>query len=113
MVWYFIFPAPHPKYVHPTGTTFNFFHLRENGHFGQKISKAPMCLVGAYTCPTVSEVETRYLKCVLMPFLAKKNFQKFSKFSPQNPKGKWPYRGFSGFRTFLAITNDLEVLGRC
>ena len=35
MVWNFISPAPHPKYVHPTGTVINFFHLQENGHFGQ------------------------------------------------------------------------------
>ena len=35
MIQYFISPAPHPKYMLPTGTTFNFFRLRENGHFGQ------------------------------------------------------------------------------
>ena len=39
--------------------------------------------------------------------------KKNSKFLPQNPKGKWPYRGFSGIWTVLAITIDLEVLGRC
>ena len=35
MVWNVISPAPNPKYVHPTGTIINFFHLQENGHFGQ------------------------------------------------------------------------------
>ena len=80
---------------------------------GKIFSKAPMCLVGAYTCPILSEVETRYLKRVLMPFSAKKKFQKFLKFLPQDPKGKLPYGAFSGFWTFLVITNDLEVLGRC
>ena len=37
MVWDFISPAPHPKYVHPTSTIINFFHLQENGDFGQNV----------------------------------------------------------------------------
>ena len=113
MVWNFISPAPHPKYVHPSSTTINFSHLWVNGHFWQKKLKLPMCLMGAYTCPTSSEMELRYLKCVLMAFLIKKNFQKFSKFSPQNPKGKWPQVPFSRFCTFWAVSSVLEVLGRC
>ena len=72
-----------------------------------------MCLMGAYTCPTSSEMELRYLKCVLMTFLIKKIFRKFSKFSPQNPKGKWPQVPFSRFCTFWAVSSVLEVLGRC
>ncbi len=39
-------------------------------------------------------------------------FWKFSKFLPQNPKGKWPYGPFSGFRTFLGMTIVLGVLER-
>ena len=34
-------PAPHPKYVHPNGTTDKFFHLWENQHFGQIFFKTP------------------------------------------------------------------------
>jgi len=41
MVWYFIWPAPHPKYVHPPGTTTHFFHLRVNPEFRQNFFKTP------------------------------------------------------------------------
>ena len=41
MVWDFISPAPHPKYVHPNGTTDQFFHLWQNEHFGQNFFKTP------------------------------------------------------------------------
>ena len=81
--------------------------------FSKKKLKLPMCLMGAYTCPTSSEMELRYLKWVLIAFLIKKNFRKFSKFSPQNPKGKWPQVPFSRFCAFCAVTSVLEVLGRC
>ena len=97
MIWKFIFPAPHPKYVHPPGTTFIFFHLRENCHFEQNFLNSPYvpdgsytCLMGAYTCPILSEVKTRYLKCVLTRFWAKF----FLKILQPNPKGNWPKSAF-------------------
>ena len=90
MVWYFIWPAPHPKYVHPPGTTIIFFHLRVFHDFDQKFSRPPVCLMGAYTGPTFSERRTKYPNCVLMQFGAKKN----SKILRLNSKGKvtiWPF----------------------
>ena len=41
MIRKFNLPAPHSKYVHPTGTTINLFHLWVNGHFEQKSFKTP------------------------------------------------------------------------
>ena len=102
MVWYFIWPAPHPKYVHPPGTTINFFHLRVFHDFGQNFSRPPVCLMGAYTGPTFSERRLKYLNCVLMQFGAKK----FSKILRLNSKGKvaiWPFwdRFSSAKKVFL------------
>ena len=92
MVWYFIWPAPHPKYVHPPGTTIIFFHLRVFHDFDQKFSRPPVCLMGAYTGPTFSERRTKYPNCVLMQFGAKKNFENFTpKF-----KGKSDYMAILG-----------------
>ena len=53
MVWNFISPAPHPKYVHLTGTVIKFFHLQKNSHFDQKIFENTMCLMGAYYLPHI------------------------------------------------------------
>ena len=41
MIWDFISPAPHPKYVHPPGTTINFSHLRVMDHFEQNFFNTP------------------------------------------------------------------------
>ena len=91
MVWYFIWPAPHPKYVHPPGTTIIFLHLRVFRDFGQNFSRPPVCLTSAYTGPTFSERSTKYLKCLLMQFSTKKIFENFT------PKSK----GKSGRRVIL------------
>ena len=71
MVWYFIWPAPHPKYVHPPGTIINFFHLRVFEDFGQKFPRTPVCLMSAYTGPTFSERRAKHPNYVLMQFWAK------------------------------------------
>ena len=91
MAWYFIWPAPHPKYVHPPGTTINFFHLRVFHNFDQNFSRPPVCLMGAYTGPTFSERSTKYLKYLFMQFSAEKFFGNFT------PKSK----GKSGRRVIL------------
>ena len=78
MIWYFIWPAPHPKYVHPPGTAINFFHLRVFRDFGQKFSRHPVCLMSAYTGPTFSCGNPKYLKYLLMQFSAKFFFGNFT-----------------------------------
>ena len=107
------FPRAAPQVCAPNRHNHQFFFIcRKIAILGKIFSKLPMCLMGAYTCPTSSEMEFRSLKCVLMPFSSKIFFWNFSKFLPQNPKGKWPYGPFSGFRTFLGITIVLGVLER-
>ena len=74
MVWYFVWPAPHPKYVHPPGTTAHFFHLRVYGHFGQiffKISYVPNEVM--YTSMVFGK-ESKELKVTFYAFLDQKNF---------------------------------------
>ena len=53
MIWEFVFPAPHPKYVHPTGTIIIFSHLQVNGHFEQKIFKTPYVPDGCTYCSNI------------------------------------------------------------
>ena len=57
---------PTEKYVHPPGTTINFFHLQVFHDFGQKFSRPPMCLMGAYTGPRLWGGKTKYLKYLLI-----------------------------------------------
>ena len=84
MVWYFVWPAPHPKYVHPPGTTINFFHLRVYGHFGHIFSRHRMYQMRSYTRPWCSERSLKCLKCLFMHFWVKKILENFH----LNPKGK-------------------------
>ena len=79
-VWYSTLFSPHrtPSMCTQQAQPSIFFICGKMAILGKKFSKAPMCLVGAYTYLILSEVKTRYLKCVLMRFWAKKNFENFT-----------------------------------
>ena len=91
MIWKFIFPAPHPKYVHPPGTTINFFHLRVNGHFGQNFVNTTYVPDGCIYMPHTLGSENQVPKVCFDAILGKK---KFLKILQPNPKGNWPKSAF-------------------
>ena len=74
MVWNFISPAPHPKYVHPTGTTINFSHLWVYGHFEQKIFKPPCVPDGCTYLPRVLGLEKQLPKVYFHAIIDDENF---------------------------------------
>ena len=76
MVWWFIWPAPHPKYVHPPGTNNNFFHLWVNPDFGPKFFKTPYVPNGCIYRPAVMGREDQVSKVSFDIILSKKIFQK-------------------------------------
>ena len=85
MVKYLIFPAPHPKYMHPTGTTFNFFHLRENGHFGQKIFESTYVPGGCIYMPHTLGSGNQVPKVCFYAILGQKKISKFFEiFTPES-----------------------------
>ncbi len=78
MIWKFIFPAPHPKYVHPPGTTINFFHLRVNGHFGQNFVNTTYVPDGCIYMPHTLGSGNQLPKVCFDAILGKKNFENFT-----------------------------------
>ena len=76
MVWYFIWPAPHPKYVHPPGTIVDFFHLRVYLEFHQKNFKTPYVPDGCIYRAIVLGQEGHVLKVSFETILSKKKFSK-------------------------------------
>ena len=80
MVWYFIWPAPHPKYVHPPGTIVDFSHLRVNPEFQQNFFKTPYVPDGCIYRATVLGREAHVPKVSFDTILSKKNFRKILKF---------------------------------
>ena len=86
MVWWFIWPAPHPKYVHPPGTPAQFLHLWIYGHFGQiffKISYAPNEVI--YTSVVFGK-ESQVLKASFYAFLGQTFFLKILRLIPKGPR---------------------------
>ena len=80
MVWYFIWPAPHPKYVHPPGTIVDFFHLRVNPEFQQNFFKTPYVPDGCIYRTTVLGREAHVPKVYFDTILSKKKIRKILKF---------------------------------
>ena len=76
MVWYFVWPAPHPKYVHPPGTNINFSHLRVNPDFQPKNFKTPYVPNGCIYRSTVLGREDQVSKVSFDIILSKNIFQK-------------------------------------
>ena len=74
MVWYFIWPAPHPKYVHPPGTIVDFSHLRVNPEFQQNFFKTPYVPDGCIYRSTVLGREDQVPKVSFDIILSKKFF---------------------------------------
>ena len=68
IVWDFVSPALHPKYVHPNGTTDQFFHLWENQHFGQHFFKIPYVPKGCTYWSNILGRETPVPKVVFGEF---------------------------------------------
>ena len=91
MVWDFIFPAPHPKYVHPNGTTDQFFHLRENQHFEQNFFKVPYVPKGCIYLFNILGRQNPTPKESFHVLFGSQNFSKF--YSPFlrefGPKGRF------------------------
>ena len=77
MIWKFIFLAPHPKYMHPPGTTINFFHLRVNGHFGQIFLNTTYVPDGCIYMPHTLGSGTQVPKVCFDAILGKIFFSKF------------------------------------
>ena len=76
MVWYFIWPAPHPKYVHPPGTNNNFSHLQVSWDFRPKFFKTPYVRNGCIYWSTVLGREDQVSKVSFDIILSKKKFGK-------------------------------------
>ena len=91
MVWDFVSPAPHPKYVHPNGTTDQFFHLWENQHFGQNFFKTPYVPKGCTYWSDILGRKTPVPKVSFDVLFGSRNFSKF--YSPFlrefGPKGRF------------------------
>ena len=76
MIWYFIWPAPHPKYVHPPGTNINFSHLRVNPEFRQNFFKNPYVPDGCMYRSTLLGREDLLSQVSFDIVLSKKKFGK-------------------------------------
>ena len=85
MVWHFICPAPHPKYVHPPGTIVDFSHLRVNPEFQQNFFKPPYVPDGCIYRATVLGREGHVPKVSFDTILRKKIFRKFLKVFTAKP----------------------------
>ena len=93
MVWYFIWPATHPKYVHPPGTAINFFHLQVFSGFWPKFFKTP-CVPNE--CIYRSNFFVREHQVLEVSFDAIFGQRIFQKFLHLNPKGKVALRSCLG-----------------
>ena len=76
MLWYFIWPAPLPKYAHPSGTKTNFSHLWVNPDFQRKFFKTPYVPDGCIYRSTVLGREDQVPKVSFDIILSKKNSKK-------------------------------------
>ena len=79
MVWYFVWPAPLPKYEHPQGTNINFSHLRVNPDLQPKFFKTPYVPNGGIYRSTVWEREDQVSKVSFDIILSKKIFREILK----------------------------------
>ena len=85
MVWDFISPAPHPKYVHPSGTTINFSHLWVNGHFWPKKVETTYVPDGCIYLPHVFGYGIKVPKVCSDDIFDQKKFSKiFEIFTPES-----------------------------
>ncbi len=80
MVCYFIWTAPHLKYVHPPGTIVDFSHLRVNPEFQQIFFQTPYVPDGCIYRATVLGREAHVPKVSFDTILRKKLFRKILKF---------------------------------
>ena len=80
MVWYFIWAAPRPKYVHPPGTIVDFSHLRVNPEFQQNFFKTPYVPDGCIYRATVLWRDGHVPKVSLDTILSKKFSKNFEIF---------------------------------
>ena len=87
------FPGPHPKYVHPNGTTHQFFHLWENQHFEQNFFKVPHVPKGCTYWSNILGRENPLPKESFHVFFGSQNF---SKFLQPISKGIWAQKAFLG-----------------
>ena len=97
MIWNFVWPAPHPKYVHPPGTITHFPHLRVISEFWQNFFKTPCVPDGCIYRSAVFVREDPIPNVSFDIIWAEKFFRKFLKILPLNPKGKWTKPVFSRF----------------
>ena len=67
-----------PKYVHPPGTTFNFFHLRVNPGFWQKFFKTPCVPNGCIYRSAVLGREQQVPEVSFDAILGQKIFENFT-----------------------------------
>ena len=110
MVWYFIWPAPHPKYVHPPGTNNNFSHLRVNPDFQQKFFKTPYVPNGCIYWSTVLGREDQVSKVSFDIILSKKIFRKnFQIFFRNDSKTKNRFSTLTTTTVESTFTNKLHI----
>ena len=79
-----------PQYVHPNGTTDQFFHLWENQHFAQNFFKTPHVPKGCTYCSDILGRKSSVPKVSFDVLFGSRNFSKF--YSPflreLGPKGR-------------------------
>ena len=102
MVWNFISPAPHPKYVHPTGIVINYFHLQENGHFGQIFFETTYVSNGCIYLPHIFEDGIQVPKVCFDAIFGQIFFENFRNFYPRILRENGPMGNFRGFARFWA-----------
>ena len=112
MIWYFIFPAPHPKYVHPPGTAINFSHLRVKGHFQQIFFNTPYVPDGCIYLSNILWREIQVLEVSFDVIFDHRNFWKFCPESLREIEGQLTSRALG--RNFHGdIESVLEGLWKC
>ena len=79
------FPRPTPQVCAPTRHNLQFFHLRENGHFGQKIFESTYVPGGCIYMPHSLGSGNQVPKVCFYVILGQKKFSKiFEIFTPES-----------------------------
>ena len=90
MVWCFIWPALHPKYVHPPGTAINFFHLRVFHDFGQNFSR-PLCAWWVHIPVQLFPKGETSTQTMFWCNFGQKNFPKILRLNSKGKVAIWPF----------------------
>ena len=101
MVWYFIWPAPHPKYVHSPDTTTHFPFAGKSG-ISAKFFQDPYVPNGFIYWFTVLGREDLLPKLSFDIILGQKKFVKLFEIFTAKSEGKMDQKFFPDFSQFWA-----------